>query len=294
LARDPTPPSASVFKLVTAAALIEAGAPLDEPVCYGGGLRRLTLADVLDNPARDRACATLAQAISGSINAVVAKLADRKLDRTTIERFAHAFGFGQALPFDSPTQPSLLDVPEDRLERARAAAGFWHSYMSPLHGAVLAATIANRGEMPRPAMVERVLDAEGHELYLRQAAPTHAAISSATAATLGQMMLGTVTHGTARTAFRDAHGRSYLPGIAVAGKTGSLSSDKPFRAYSWWVGYAPEAAPEIALAALVVNTPEWRIKASQVAREALRYYLITRKEHARKAATPSPVAPSPP
>jgi beta-lactamase class D len=65
--------------------------------------------------------------------------------------------------------------------------------------------------------------------------------------------------------------------MAIAGKTGSLSSERPYRAYSWWVGYAPGPAPEIALAALVVNTPRWRIKASYLAREALRFYLVDRK-----------------
>jgi peptidoglycan glycosyltransferase len=284
LVRDASAPSASIFKLVTAAALVDAAVLPDTRVCYGGGLKRLALADLLDNPARDRTCATLEQAIAGSINAVMAKLADQKLDRVTIEHYARAFGFGQAPAFDAPTQPSRAEVPDDRLELARTAAGFWHMYMSPLQGALLAATIANAGAMPRPRMVERVLDREGHELYVSEPSPMRSVIPRATAKTLGQMMLGTVVHGTARSAFHDSRGRPYLPGIAVAGKTGSLSSDRPYRAYSWWVGYAPEAAPEIAIATLVVNTPVWRIKASQVAREALQYYLVERKavQQARK------------
>ena len=40
------------------------------------------------------------------------------------------------------------------------------------------------------------------------------------------------------------------------------------------MGYAPVDDPQIALAALVVNEPKWRIKASYVAKEALRNYLI--------------------
>jgi hypothetical protein len=61
--------------------------------------------------------------------------------------------------------------------------------------------------------------------------------------------------------------------MEIAGKTGSLSRDNPYRAYSWWVGFAPADAPVIALAALVVNSPRWRIKASFLARDALEHVL---------------------
>ena len=88
------------------------------------------------------------------------------------------------------------------------------------------------------------------------------------------MMTETVARGTARSAFHDPKGQPFLPGITVAGKTGSLSSDSPYRAYSWFIGFAPEDKPRIALAALVVNTPKWRIKSSFLAREALRSYLM--------------------
>jgi peptidoglycan glycosyltransferase len=274
LVRDPTPPSASVFKLITASALLDSGVQPSTKVCYGGGARRLLRADLVDNRARDRSCATLGEGVGYSINAVLAKLADRKLDRARLARYAHAFGFGRELAFDAPTRASPAEFPEDRLELARAAAGFWHVHMSPLHAALIAATIANGGTMPRPSMVDRVLDPSGRVLREFEPRLLHSAISRATAKALGQMMLTTVTRGTSREAFHDARGRAFLPGISVAGKTGTLSSDRPFRAYSWWVGYAPEEAPSVAVAALIVNTSVWRIKAGHVAREALRYQLL--------------------
>lgn len=277
LARDPTPPAASVFKVITSAALVDAGVSPAMQVCYGGGFSRIVAKDLEDDPRRDRACSTLAGAMAHSTNTVFAKLADRKLDRAVIERYAQAFGFGHALPFDAQTRPSPAEILSDRLELARTAAGFWHTHMSPLHGALIAATIAGGGAMPRPFMVQRVTDAEGKLLHRAEPETFRQVISRATAKSVGEMMLGTVAHGTARGAFHDPEGIAFLPGVAIAGKTGSLSSEQPFRAYSWWVGYAPEPAPEIALAALVVNTPKWRIKASYLAREALRYFLITGK-----------------
>jgi cell division protein FtsI/penicillin-binding protein 2 len=274
LARDPSPPAASVFKVVTGSALIDRGVSPEQQVCYSGGARRLYARDLEDDPARDKSCATLTDAMGKSINTIFAKLSDRSLPTGTLERYAEAFGFGHALPFDAPTRPSPAEVPSERLERARTAAGFWHMHMSPLHGALIAATLANDGTMPRPAMVKRVLDADDKVLYSHAPSKFRSVVSRATARSIGHMMTETVARGTSRSAFFDPQGVPFLPGIAVAGKTGSLSSESPYRAYSWFVGYAPEDKPRIALAALVVNTPKWRIKSSYLAREALRNYLI--------------------
>jgi cell division protein FtsI/penicillin-binding protein 2 len=271
---DSGPPAASVFKIITASALLDAGVKSSTSVCYGGGMRGLEQVDLIDNPSRDRWCATMADALGYSINAVFAKLADRHIDEARMTQYVSAFGFGQRLPFDLPTIPSPVDVPDSRLERARMAAGFWHSQLSPLHGALLAATIANDGKMPYAALVERIESQTGETLYEHTPRTFRQVVPRQTARLAGEMMTRTVTKGTSKKAFWDPKGRPFLPGIAVAGKTGTLSRYEPHRTYNWWVGYAPVDDPKIAVAALVVNEPKWRIKASYVAREALRQYLM--------------------
>jgi penicillin-binding protein A len=274
MATDSDPPAASVFKIITASALLDAGVKSSTSVCYGGGMRGLEQADLIDNPSRDRWCATMADALGYSINAVFAKLADRHIDEARMTQYVSAFGFDQRLPFDLPTTPSPVDVPGSRLERARMAAGFWHSQLSPLHGALLAATIANDGKMPYAALVERIESQTGETLYEHTPRTFRQVLPRQTAQLAGEMMTRTVTKGTSKKAFWDPKGRPFLPGIAVAGKTGTLSRYEPHRTYNWWVGYAPVDDPKIAVAALVVNEPKWRIKASYVAREALRQYLM--------------------
>jgi penicillin-binding protein A len=276
LCRDATPPAASVFKVVTGAALVDRGLSPDTRVCYGGGFRKLMAADLEDDAARDRHCETLTTAMGYSINAIFAKLANRHLDDATMRRYAEAFGFGHALPFDAPTVASPMEVPTDRLERARTAAGFWHMHMSPLHGALIAATLANDGTMPRATMVERVLDSDGQVLHRHTPSAFRPVIPRGTARAVGAMMTRTVSHGTAQKWFFDPAGRPFLPGIQVAGKTGTLTGEDPYRAYTWWVGFAPADAPKLAVAALVVNSPRWRIKGSYIAREALRVGLRKR------------------
>jgi len=274
MATDSDPPAASVFKIITASALLDAGVKSSTSVCYGGGMRGLEQADLIDNPSRDRWCATMADALGYSINAVFAKLADRNIDAARMTQYVSAFGFGQRLPFDLPTMPSPVDVPDGRLERARMAAGFWHSQLSPLHGALLAATIANDGKMPYAALVERIESQTGETLYQHTPRTFRQVLPRQTAQLAGEMMTRTVTKGTSKKAFWDPKGRPFLPGISVAGKTGTLSRYEPHRTYNWWVGYAPVDDPKVAVAALVVNEPTWRIKASYVAREALRQYLM--------------------
>lgn len=281
LVRDPTPPTASVFKIITGAALLDAGVSEDTRVCYHGGADRLDVSDLADDSARDRWCATLSEAMGGSINSVFAKLADRHLNPATLSRYASAFAWGQRVPFDVAVRPSPAEVPGDRLEFARTSAGFWHTHISPLHAGLLAATIANDGQMPRAAIVSEVLSASGERLYQHTPATYRAVLTRRTARRTGDMMRRTVTHGTARSAFYDGQGNPFLPGIAIAGKTGTLTGSDPYRGYTWWVGFAPADAPTIAVAALVVNHPEWRVKASYMARETLRYYLVEAPRLAR-------------
>ena len=274
LARDVVAPAASVFKIITAAALVDQGVSADKRVCFHGGARRLSAKNLADVPARDTECATLSEAMGGSINAVFAKLADRHLDQDTLGRYASAFGFGQAIPFDAAAVPSRAQIPGDRLEFARTAAGFWHTYLSPLHASLIAATVANGGRMPVPTLVERVFDASGQVTYRFEVRTFREVIPRATAESLNQMMQGTVSQGTSRRAFHDPAGRPFLRDIKVAAKTGTLSASDPYRGFTWWVGFAPADQPTIALAALVINEPKWRIKAADVAREALKAYLL--------------------
>jgi len=269
-------PAASVFKLVTGAALLERGLTPETSTCYHGGASKLTMNELVDNLKLDTACVSLTSALGWSVNAVFGKLALKHLDAPLLSRYAGAFGFGETLPFDSSTQVSTIDVPTSKVEFARTAAGFWHMRMSPMHAAMIAATVANRGKMMRPQLVDRVVDAKGATL-LKSAPELHRTVlERRTADQLGRMMRTTVTSGTAKKFFFDQHGNPFLPGVEVAAKTGTLSKERPYRGYTWWVGFAPANAPKIAVAALVVNSPKWRIKAGFVGRETLRHYLFAK------------------
>ena len=279
VAIDPTPPAASLFKIVTTAALLEQSeTTLDTKTCYHGGSQRLRMHNLEDSARDDTACRSLKSALGRSTNAIFAKLSDRYLSPTDLAGYASRFGFNRALPFDIDVPSSTAEIPSDRLERARTAAGFWHTHLSPLHAAMIAQTVAQRGAMLRPYLVDRVADAEGELIYEGQPEFLGRPIEKNTADELLRAMTETVARGTARKAFTDRFGAPLLPGIAVAGKTGTLTGHSPYRAYSWFVAVAPVEQPEVALAVLVVNEPKWRIKAAGAAVQILRKYFDLKKE----------------
>jgi len=267
-------PAASIFKVVTGAALIErAQLNAETTACYHGGRSRILPSELIDDPARDKSCATLKEAMGRSLNVVFGKLARKHLSVADVVATAGAFGFGAPVPFVAKNEPPRIDIPDDPLEFARAAAGFWHTSLSPLSAVSLAQTVASRGVTLQPVIVNRVTEA-GKAIWEAPSEPVvvRRAIKPTTAAELETMMRATTKDGSARAAFVDRRGNPYLPGIEVAGKTGTLTRAEQNRHYTWFVGFAPAGKPEVAVASLVVNTPEWRIKASELARDTLRGY----------------------
>jgi cell division protein FtsI/penicillin-binding protein 2 len=262
-------PAASIFKIVTAAALLERGVDPQESVCFHGGQHKLAPRLLEDDPRRDGACMTLERAFGFSANVVFAKLADRTLAPDELRAEAERFFFNASIPFEGAIEPSRAQIPDDRFGMANTAAGFGDVRMSPLHAALLAAVVANGGVLAPPRLVEAV---EG-EMAPAPHEPVRI-VDEGVAARLGEMMRATVDEGTGRRVFRRPP--PALRGVAVAGKTGSLFDRAPFRDWSWFVGYAPAEDPQVVVATVIMNGPKWRVRAPWVAREALAAWFADR------------------
>jgi peptidoglycan glycosyltransferase len=273
LALRPWAPAASVFKIVSAASLVEeAGLTAETRACYHGGMSSLRPDNLVDNPRLDR-CASLAYGIGRSQNAILAKLAIQHLSPAQLARTGRALGFGERLGSDLPVEPSQLDVPDGNpLEFARTAAGFWHSTLSPMHGALLAAAIADGGWMVTPHLVDHTHD-DGAPSPDQATPSPRQVLSPVTAAQVAEMMAGVTRMGTARAAFHDHRGRPRLP-FSAAGKTGTLygKADRDWVGYSWFVGFAPVENPTVAFAVALGNKPGHLLRASELARELLTEY----------------------
>ncbi|MCC6645683.1 MAG: penicillin-binding protein [Polyangiaceae bacterium] len=265
----PIAPSASVFKVVTAAALLETGrVSRGTRQCYSGGERVIEEDDLDDDRARDDRCTTLGDALGHSVNLVFARMALKHLSPSTLRDEAAELGIGSEIPIDVRVPASTLRVPEDRLGFARAAAGFWNGKLSPLSALFLMQTIANRGE--RVGL--RVLDEPGEAR-----APLGRAMSQSTASALVRMLEVTTRTGTSAKVFRHEDGTRVFPKMSVAGKTGTLIGGSPRRMYSWFAGFAPSRHPEVALSVLLANDVRWWKKGNEVARDMLEAYVAHKK-----------------
>ena len=105
--------------------------------------------------------------------------------------------------------------------------------------------IANGGTTMKPHLIDQVLDAKLDVLDKLQpeSLPGQPAMSVAHARELTTMMEGVVTSGTGRTA--------QIPGVRVAGKTGTAQSAPNRPPYAWFVSFAPADNPRVAVAVLV-------------------------------------------
>ena len=272
LALRATYPAASIFKLITGAAALEKGKADPETVInFSGAFYSLTPRNWKDNPRRDKNKITLADALAKSCNVAFAKVALRWLSSWDLNHYAEKFGFNKPLDFELPVQTSRIHAENTESSIAKTAAGFGDVTLSPLHGVMIASAIANNGKMMAPRIIDRV-SVNGRDIYNFKSKELYQSISNETAEKLKYMMTKTIEKGTSRHAFHTSNGESYLKDITVGGKTGSLDGDNPKGEYSWFVGMAPIDNPEIAVAALIINKPVWKIKAPYIAREGLLTY----------------------
>ena len=264
-------PAASVFKLLTvSAALQEANITPETRVHFRGSYHSMDRSVLVDNPRRDRNVLTVEEALAKSCNHCFGKLATRWVGARTLENYTDAFGFNTPFQFEMPLEVSRASIPRDPYELARTGAGFGDTFFSPLHAALMAATIANEGRMIEPYVVDRIEDAGGQVLYRPQPRILGTPVTPEVAREINLMMVKTTEIGTCKRTFCDWSER--FPMLQVAGKTGTLRGSDPPGNYFWFVGSAPVERPTIAIAALVIARDRFRIKGNDVAKRAFSTY----------------------
>lgn len=256
-------PPGSTFKIVTNAAALDAGiaSPTSTFTCSGDWVIE-GFHISCENP-QIPPTITLETALALSSNATYARLAVQLgLQRLTAE--AEKFGFDSPIPFDLPTVTSHVrrsSGPWNNVLLATTGFGQGEVQATPLQMALVIAAVANRGAIAEPYLVQRVRDPNGTVLYQRQPRTWRTALSQATAATSVQMLENVVQHGSGV--------RAQIPGVAIAGKTGTAQVSNTAVPDAWFVCFAPVDAPRVVVAVLMENAGEGADVAAPAAKSVL-------------------------
>ena len=273
-----TYPPGSTFKVVTAAAALDAGVVTDldarthspDPYRLPGTRTRLT------NEADGCGDASLRSAFEWSCNTVFAKLGVDVGVKDMVAT-ARAFGFndtGLRIPFS--VAPSTFDPRVDRAQLALSSIGQYNTRATPLQMAMVAAAVADRGQLRSPYLVERMTGRGGETVAGSGVHPVRQVMNPSTAERLKELMADVVRKGTGT--------RAAIPRALVGGKTGTAqygvgNSGVP---YAWFVSWAQSddsLEPQVAVAVVVEDASANRGEisgggdAAPIARDVMRVVL---------------------
>jgi penicillin-binding protein A len=203
---------------------------------------------VLPNEATGCENASLAYAIQWSCNTVMAGLGV-KVGLSEMVDAVRGFGFddtGLRIPSWVAKSNFDTDMSDDQL--ALSSIGQFDTAATPLQMALVAAAVANNGEIAQPHLVERTTTSGGTTVATSGRRSYRQAMSSATATRLRELMVRAVEDGTGT--------NGAVPGALVGGKTGTAqhglgNAGTPYAWFIAWAQAADSAQPAVAVAVVV-------------------------------------------
>ncbi len=246
-----TYPPGSTFKIITSAAAMSNGInnqPVDENTVIQSPLNVITFPDTTATLSNDagETCGntTLIQAFTQSCNTVYGTVG-LDVGGAKLQAEAEKWGFNQtgpSVPMTAASSAFPKNVTFDA-SVAQSAIGQFNVRMTPLQGALMAATVANGGVMMAPYLVKQELDTKGNVMSTTEPKQLYNPITSDQAGQLRDMMVSVVQNGTGTAA--------QINGVQVAGKTGTAQRAAGQNALAWFVSFAPANDPKVAVAVLV-------------------------------------------
>lgn len=239
-------PPGSVFKVVTAAAALSTGDYTEDSMLPGPAVLDLpgTSADLPNHD--DRACGpndevTMTEALTVSCNTAFAQLG-MDIGADALQTQAAKFGFGDSVSVPMRVTPSSVPAELNKPQLAQASIGQYDVQATPMQMAMVAAGIANDGVVMNPYLVQSVISSDLSVIESAKEQELSKAVTPEVAASLTRMMESVVENGTGR--------RAQIPGVAVAGKTGTAQHGEGRKAHAWFISFAPADDPEIAVAVI--------------------------------------------
>lgn len=267
-------PPGSVFKIITLAAALDSNTMSLDHVFYGqeatgpltvdGHVYPASINNLNDCGGRVVSPPiTLEQALVCSDNIVFSEVglamgSSRFLD------YAGRFQLGTAPPFDIPVSVSRVQQTGEsfnQVELASSAFGQGGLHVTPLQILMAAESIADGGRIPRPILVRRVNAPDGSTVKTASYGTLAQPISAGTASQVRDSMIQVVQVGTGVLA--------QVPGVQVAGKTGTAETGGSGFPHAWFVCFAPADHPKIAVVVMVEHGGEGATVAAPLAKQII-------------------------
>jgi len=194
-----------------------------------------------------------------------------KLSSDQIQETASKFMFNRSIDFDLPVKSSVFQSGTmTDAERAISVIGQGKTEATPLHMALIAATVANDGKMPKPHIVSSVKSG-GIPTYSASVSNIGQIIEKDDAQRIKDMMRSVVEKGTGTAAA--------IPGINVCGKTGTSENaitakggSNSSKTHALFIGFAPYEDPEIAVCVVMEYAGFGGTHAAPAARKVMQKY----------------------
>jgi peptidoglycan glycosyltransferase len=240
-------PPGSVFKVVTAAAALSGGQYTPESVLPGGASLELPQTDAVlpnygDVPCSPSGQVTLTEALVVSCNPAFGEVG-MTIGADALREQAARFGFGDVVTVPMRVTPSSVPADMNEPQTAQAAIGQYDVRATPLQMAMVAAGVANNGRVMSPYLVQSVIGSDLSVIESADPSELSEAVTSDVAAQLRDMMIQVVERGSGT--------RAQIPGVDVAGKTGTAEHGEGRLAHAWFISFAPANDPQIAVAVIV-------------------------------------------
>ncbi len=272
-----THPSASLFKIVTTADLLEKSEVTKDSVFkFRGRGTTLYKYQLKDKKSRWQRRQSFERAFAYSNNVIFGKAAIKNSSGERLFDMAADFGFNEKLMEEISLSKSVFEMPDTDYELAEKASGFNKKTMiSPIHAAVMASVIANDGVLNYPRVVTEINDNVTQKVIWSPQHRTKRVLEVPTARELQELMEATVKRGTARGSFRRLN-RKLRKGLEIGGKTGSITGGVPFGKRDWFTSFAiptnKNHGKGISIAVMNINLEKWYVKSSYLARKVIEFY----------------------
>ena len=262
-ATQETLPPGSTFKVIDSATALSNVYKTTTEIPAGSSYKE---SGAVIHNAEDEVCPggtiTLKEALTESCNTGFARLGV-KLGRETVVNMAKGFGFeddkltignlkeNTGLPVAASRTGDIAnpDGSVDKGALAQSSIGQRDVRMTPVQGALMAATVANGGKQMRPYLVQKLLGPDRRTIYSANPETLRTPISGSVASDLKDMMVSVVENGTGT--------KAKIKGFDVGGKTGTAQNAVGADPHGWFIGFAfnDKGEPVSAVCVMLENVP---------------------------------------